>query len=192
MVIKDLMKKTPKVRPEELITYILANFNNEHLTETKLNKLLYFCDFDYYEKYQSPITTSIYVRNNYGPTVKDLKDILDRMIEKGLIKEVKETNYFGSPQTRYSIISDKIKFSFTEEEIQVIKDVNEKYRELKPTELSSISHFDPPFLSTRLGGTINYKHVLFRDDSVVSDEERESWKDFLNKEEKGKLVALAE
>lgn len=185
------MKKAQKTRPEELIIYILANFNNEHLTETKLNKLLYFCDFDYYEKYRAPITSATYTRNNYGPTVRGLKKILEKMIHKEMIKEVKETNYFGSPQTRYSIISDKINFSFTEDEVQVIKDVNEKYRELKPTELSSISHFDAPFLSTRPGGVIDYKHVLFRDDSVVSDEEKESWKDFLNKEEREKLIALA-
>ena len=35
--------------------------------QTVLYKILYFCDFDYYEKYEEQLTGARYQRNHYGP-----------------------------------------------------------------------------------------------------------------------------
>src|SRR3989344_1315165 len=180
---KNIKKTTQK--PEDLILYIFANYNNENLTETKLNKLLYFCDFRHYEKEKNPITDGIYINNNYGPTLKNLKPILSKMIRNKKIKPIIETNYYGSPQTRYSVVTDKLEFVFEEEVVHTIKEINGKYRELKPTELSSISHFDAPYLISQPGEHIDYKNILFRDDEfAVSDKEKSEWENFLSADRK--------
>ena len=44
------MRRASKKRLKNLILYILQKYNNNKLTETKLQKLLYFCDFGYYQE----------------------------------------------------------------------------------------------------------------------------------------------
>ena len=179
-------------RLEELILYILANYNNRQLTETKLHKLLYYCDFNHYEKTRKAITEGTYMNNNFGPTLRELGIILNGMESKGMIKKIQEKNIFGSPQTRYSIISDELVFDFNAETMEIIKQVNEDFRNLKPIQISAMSHFDSPFLLSESGQDLKYEDVLHRDDEfVVPEEEREGWKGFLSKEEIEKLVRLS-
>lgn len=180
-------KRLPNL--ESLLLFVLANYNNENLTETKLHKILYYCDFDSYETNNQPITEATYKNNLYGPTVNELGVVLNKLERGGKIKKVTEENYYGSTQTRYIVTAEKLKFNFEEEPLDIIKDVNERFKSLKPTELSAIAHLDSPSLITEIGKNINYKSVLFRDDDYhISDKERESWKDFLTIKEKSKLL----
>lgn len=185
------IKKLKKV--EELILYILTHYNNDKLTQTKLHKILYYCDFDHYEKFKKPITEGTYMNNNYGPTLDELKLVLDSLERGGKVKRVLETNQFGEKQTRYLVTSDELVFNFEEPTLGIIKDVNERYKELKPTELSALSHFDAPYLISDYGEKLSYKNVLFRDDQFeVSDDERKAWQGFLTKDEKSKLLKLVQ
>jgi transcriptional regulator with XRE-family HTH domain len=62
----------PQVNPEklrEVLLYVLEKVGAKpNVGETVLYKLLYFIDFDYYEKYGQSITGLSYVRNHFGPT----------------------------------------------------------------------------------------------------------------------------
>lgn len=58
---------------EQLIHYLASKVDVESgIYQTKLNKLLYFCDFDNYEKAECSITSSSYMKNHHGPTCKQL------------------------------------------------------------------------------------------------------------------------
>ena len=50
-----------------------------HIGKTKLNKFLYFMDFDHYEKYGESITGDTYINNDLGPVPSHVDDILDEM-----------------------------------------------------------------------------------------------------------------
>ena len=182
-----------KGRVEDLILYILANYNNERLTPTKLNKLLYFCDFDSYATHKKSITDGVYINNNYGPTLADMPKILKKMIVSGKINEIKEQNFYGQPQTRFVVSSNNLTFNFDDDSLQVIKDVNERYRELKSSELGVISHFDPPYLVSKKGKPIEYKNVIFRDEEFeINESERTEWNNLLSLSEKKNLLRVAQ
>lgn len=57
--------------------------------ETVLHKLLYFIDFDYYEKYEENLMGLTYIKNYYGPTSVEFSAVVKDMQEKGEVEAVK-------------------------------------------------------------------------------------------------------
>ena len=58
--------------------------------ETVLYKLLYFIDFNYYEKYEEQLIGATYIKNHHGPTPIEFQAIVNEMIEKKEIEVGKE------------------------------------------------------------------------------------------------------
>lgn len=155
-----------KKKLKDLILYVIQHYNNQKLTETKLQKILYFCDFNYYSEVGRSITGSSYRKNRFGPTIMNLPEILDELKKEGLINILKGSNYYGSPQTIFSLANSDIdtSSSFSESEKLVIQGVNESYKNLNPSEISKLSHADFPFVATRaVGSVINYELVYYRE-----------------------------
>ena len=48
---------------------------------TVLYKLLYFIDFDYYEKFEDQLVGATYIKNHFGPTPVEFKKIVDSLQE---------------------------------------------------------------------------------------------------------------
>lgn len=159
------MKKLDKAKLQNLILYILQRYNNQHLTETKLQKLLYFCDFAHFEENGESITGFDYIKNNFGPTIVDLPKILKEMEKRGMIKVISGKNYYGFPKKNFSMLASDInpEKNFSKEELYTINEVNEAYEKLTPSEISRLSHTDMPFLATEDFGQIKYKAVAYRE-----------------------------
>lgn len=163
-----------KAKLKNLIKFIFQNYNNSNLTETKLQKLLYFCDFGAYQRFNESITNSEYRKNKYGPTLMDLPNILNEMENEGAIKVLKGQNYYGTPQTTFSLLQGdpNLENNFSESELLIIREINEAYRDLTPREISSISHADFPYLATEnMGETIKYEYSWLRDEPIETTEE---------------------
>ena len=103
---------------KELLIYIVKNFNdNETLTETKLWKLLYFCDADFFEKNKKTITGVDYYKNIYGatPDKKIIDKVLPRIKEYVKIEKIKKpdgktiTLYKPNKDYDYKFLSAKIR-----------------------------------------------------------------------------------
>ena len=174
-----------KAKLKKLILYILQDYNNTYLTPTKLQKLLYFCDFDNFYVNESPITGFAYTKNYYGPTILDLDTVLAEMEKEGTIRTVPGTNYYGSPQTNFSVTttSENLEEEFGPEELLTIKEVNEKYKQLTPSEIKQLSHLDFPYLATKgKGDTIDYELVKYRDEDEEEEVDEETAKLFASKE----------
>src|SRR2546426_12712220 len=73
----------------QVILYFLEHINNVHLGRTKLMKLLYFVDFDHYEKHGQSVTGAIYRKLPHGPYPNDAEKLIKRMKEGGLVREIK-------------------------------------------------------------------------------------------------------
>jgi len=67
----------------EVLLYILNKIGSKpNIGETVIYKLLYFIDFDFYEKYEEQLIGATYLKNNYGPTPIEFIEIANKMIEK--------------------------------------------------------------------------------------------------------------
>ena len=75
---------------KEVLLYILNKVGSKpNIGETVIYKLLYFIDFDFYEKYEEQLIGASYIKNKYGPTPVEFKKIVDRMKKDEEIEKVK-------------------------------------------------------------------------------------------------------
>lgn len=129
--------------------------------QTVLYKILYFCDFDYYEKYEEQLIGATYIKNHFGPTPREFSTIVKEMIDEGKIEEV-TTKYFNKDQKKYIPVINPDMSVFNGRELQHIEDEIARLGHKTATELSDFSHKDVPWISTELGKNIPYESVFYR------------------------------
>lgn len=147
---------------KEILLYILNKVGSKpNIGETVIYKLLYFIDFDFYEKYEEQLVGATYKKNQYGPTPIEFAKIVEQMVKKGEIEKVK-SDYFSYPQTKYL---PRIKPDLTKlkaNEIEVIDNVLNRLSEMNASQISDYSHNDVPWMTTAEGDAIEYESVFYR------------------------------
>jgi hypothetical protein len=58
---------------QQVILFFLERINNVHLGRTKLMKLLYYVDFDHYERHGRTVTGAAYRKLPHGPVPQEAK-----------------------------------------------------------------------------------------------------------------------
>ena len=92
--IRIIMPRANVKKFKEVLLYILGKIGAKpNIGETALYKLLYFIDFDFYEKFEKQLTGARYIKNHYGPTPVEFKKIVEEMEKKGEIEKVR-SKYF--------------------------------------------------------------------------------------------------
>lgn len=146
----------------EVLLYVLNKVGSKpNIGETVLYKLLYFIDFNFYEKYEEQLVGATYLKNHHGPTPVEFKKIVDKMIKDGEAEKVK-SEYFSYPQTKY-LPHRKPDLSIIQaHELEAIEDVLNKLSDMNATQISDYSHGDVPWLTTAEGKSIEYESVFYR------------------------------
>lgn len=147
---------------KEVLLYILNKVGSKpNVGETVLYKLLYFADFDYYEKFEEQLIGATYQKNHYGPTPMEFEKIVRDMEAKGEIIRV-QSDYFSFPQTKYLPLRKPDLTKLKASEIEVIDSVLNRLSDMNATQISDYSHKDVPWLTTEDGGVIEYESVFYR------------------------------
>ncbi len=150
---------------KEVLLYILSKVGGKsNVGETVLYKLLYFIDFDFYEKFEEQLIGATYIKNHYGPTPVEFKVVIDEMIKNGEIIKVKD-KYFNYPQTKYLPVREpdltKLKDA---RELGHIDEVLARLSGKNAAELSDYSHGDIPWKTAKDGQPLSYESVFYRDE----------------------------
>jgi len=149
---------------KEVLLYVLEKVGaRPNIGETAIYKLLYFIDFDYYEKFEEQLTGARYIKNHFGPTPVEFKKITDQMIESGEVEKVK-SKYFQHEQKKYLPRRPADLKVLSAQEIQHIDEVLARLAWKNATELSNYSHSDTPWKVHQAGEEISYETVFYRDD----------------------------
>ncbi len=147
---------------KEVLLYILDKVGSKpNIGETVIYKLLYFIDFDYYEKYEEQLIGAQYQKNRYGPTPVEFVKIVARMIDDKEIEKIK-SKYFDFPQTKYLPLRKPNLSKLSATELDTIEDVLKRLSEMNATQISDYSHNDVPWRTTNDGEIIEYESVFYR------------------------------
>jgi transcriptional regulator with XRE-family HTH domain len=147
---------------KEVLLYILGKVGSKpNIGETVLYKLLYFIDFNYYEKYEEQLIGATYFKNQHGPTPIEFKKIAEKMIKDKEIVRVKST-YFTFPQRKYLPLRKPNLAKLKANEIDLIDDVLCKLSDMNTSQISEYSHNDVPWLTTENEKKIEYESVFYR------------------------------
>ncbi|MBM3209628.1 DUF4065 domain-containing protein [Candidatus Shapirobacteria bacterium] len=163
---EDIRVSVPQKNLEkfkEVLLYVLSKVGGKpNVGETVLYKLLYFIDFDYYEKYEEQLIGATYIKNHYGPTPAEFKDIVEEMIKRGEIVRV-TGKYFNYPQQKYLPVRNpdltKLKDA---RELQHIDEVLARLGDKNGKELTDYSHEDVPWVIAQNNKPLDYEAVFYR------------------------------
>lgn len=147
---------------KEVLIYILGKVGAKpNVGETVLYKLLYFIDFNYYEKYEEQLIGATYIKNHHGPTPIEFQVIVNEMIENKEIEVVK-SKYFQLLQKKYLPHREPDLSVFNANEIKLIDDVLQKLSGMNASTISEYSHEDVPWIVTPERHKIDYESVFYR------------------------------
>ncbi len=148
---------------KNVLLYILERCAGKpNMGETVLNKLLYFCDFNFYELYEEHLTGARYKKLQFGPVPQKLDTIINQMIDSNQLKRIK-TAYHGLKQTRYVPLEKADLTQLSAAEKTVIDNVIQQMSDWNATKISDYSHKDMPWLATKDGDYISYNLAFYRE-----------------------------
>jgi len=147
---------------KEILLYILNKVGAKpNIGETVIYKLLFYIDFDYYEKYEEQLIGATYIKNHHGPTPKEFAVIVEKMEKDGELVRVKN-KYFNYPQTKYLPLREPDLTVLNGQEKEMIDEVLNKLSDMNASQISKFSHNDVPWLTTEDGKVIPYEAVFYR------------------------------
>lgn len=148
---------------KNVLLYILEKCAGKpNVGETVLYKLLYFTDFNHYEKHEKFLTGARYRKLPYGPVPFHLDRIFEKMIEEGTLQKIK-TEYYNYPQTRYLPLDKADLEELNGAEKETIDKVVEQYSDWSASAISDYSHKDIPWKATSEGEIIDYELAFYRE-----------------------------
>ena len=149
---------------KQVLLYVLGKVGGKpNVGETVLHKLLYFIDFDYYEKFEENLMGATYIKNHHGPTSVELGTIVKDMQTKGELEAVK-SKYFKYDQRKYLPLKRPNLSLFSAREIEHIDDVLARFSDKNAKEIENYSHEDIAWKSAQEGKPLSYESVFYRDE----------------------------
>ncbi|OGI80204.1 MAG: hypothetical protein A2544_00270 [Candidatus Zambryskibacteria bacterium RIFOXYD2_FULL_43_10] len=149
---------------KQALSYVLSKVGGKpNIGQTVLYKLLYFIDFDYYEKFEEQLIGARYIKNTHGPTPVAFTEIINDLEEEGKIETIK-SKFYKYEQTKYLINPTKpLELSeLSGQEIAHIDWEINRLSDFTASQISALSHKDTPWLVAKERGILNYEHVFYR------------------------------
>lgn len=147
---------------KEVLLYLLQKVGAKpNVGETVLYKLLYFIDFDYYEKFEEQLMGLQYKKNHHGPTPLGFAEIVERMEKHEELMCVK-SKYFQYDQKKYMPLREPDLTTLSAREMKHIDEVIARLGEKNATEIREYSHEDIPWIIAEEGKPLEYEAVFYR------------------------------
>ena len=125
---------------ENMILYLVKRLDG--VLKTKLNKLLWYCDFLNFKETSLSISGSQYLRLQYGPVPNNYDFITDMMRDEGLLDkmEVIFNARAGVVGEEFTALVEPDESMFSEKEIQVMNCVADTFRNYTSKRIMEKSH----------------------------------------------------
>ncbi len=180
---KTSKNRENKEKLKEIIWFISRNYNSR-LFETKLWKLLFFSEADYYQKYGRPISGVPYIKNTHGPTPSHpaSKKVLEGLSRNGYLAKNSDGTFVATKDLEIKHL--------TSQEMDSIRSTCEKYFQLSTTDICLLAHKDPVYLAAEKNGLVDFSFVRYREDEEVDMKDETFEKIDFGEEVNRKLLSL--
>ncbi len=128
-----------KRKLRELILFVAAESAEDATGDIYLNKVLFFSDAIALQRLGRPITGARYQRLPLGPAMRALLPVREEMIRDGDVAVVMMGKQRVTVARRAPDLS-----VFSEDEIKLVREVMDEYRDSRADAISDLSHFRSP------------------------------------------------
>lgn len=155
---------------KELLLYVAQRcVSDRHFGKTKLNKILYFVDFEAYGRLGRSVTGAEYQRRPYGPVPREILGARQDLVLAGAA-HVETAHRFGYAQGRLVAEQSADTSVFTADELELIEEVIDSLWHLTGAAVSEMSHQELGWQLAEDGDTIPY-HTVFLDHGPLTDDD---------------------
>lgn len=156
------MAKINEKKYRNAIVFFAKKIQNGTLGKLKLMKLLYYLDFDHFEKYGESVTRDEYLRFENGPVPRMAEKIIKQMSGKEIKITRRKTREGMNDQMHIEAITDFDLNVFTKEELVMLEEVATKWDRFTGTEMKTATHGEAPWISTKPNEVIDYNLAYYR------------------------------
>jgi transcriptional regulator with XRE-family HTH domain len=162
----DVRISIPELQVEkfkQILLYVLERCAGKpNIGETVLNKLMYFIEFNYYERYEEHMIGATFKKLQFGPVPQKMDLILAKMEKDQMIQMIK-TDYHGFTQKRFIPLAKPELKHISAAEKDTIDQVINQLSDFSAKAISDYSHKDIPWKATKDGDEINYELAFYRE-----------------------------
>jgi len=156
------MVKINEKKYKNAILFFAKKIQNGTLGKLKLMKLLYYLDFDFFEKYGESITRDEYLRFENGPVPRMAEKMLKEMNGKDIKITHRKTKTGLNDQQHIEAINNFDLNVFTKEELLMLEEVASKWEKFTGSEIKMATHGEAPWISTKPDEVIDYNLSYYR------------------------------
>ena len=169
MILLNHMPKINAKKYQGVILYLAQKLGGEIKGKKKLAKLLYFVDFDFFEKYQKSITGDVYKALPMGPYPVSMEKVVTDMAKGGKIMVTVEKERADYNPTEIYRAQEKPEAIFSKDEQKILDRVILKYGHLSGKQLEDLTHAEAPYIGTAPNQEIVYELAFYRGNFLDAD-----------------------
>lgn len=164
----------PYIKPDlaklqDVVHYIVSRCSPEQLGDVTLHKVLYFADMLHFVDKGVPLTGVDYLKQQFGPTARNLSWAIEKMVENGRIR-VDRRLFYGFEKKDYIAIEKPEPNRLGNDEQALLNDVIEFVVGRTAKEISELSH-DVAWQAASMGERIPYAAAFGLQAGEISPEE---------------------
>lgn len=154
----------------ELLLYLAERSADDPLYgATKLNKLLFYCDFLAYGQLGRSLTGARYQKLPHGPAPRQLVPVQRELEQEGAVL-VQERQFFNQIQKRPIALRAADLTLFSGEEIALVDMLLQVLHRYNASEVSALSHLESGWQLADDGEDIPYETVFLAAPTVTADD----------------------
>lgn len=156
------MAKINEKKYKNAVLFFAKKVQNGTLGKLKMMKLLYFLDFDFFEKYGKSVTGDSYLRFEHGPVPQHAEKILKAMDGEDIKITKRKVADGYNEQQHIEPLKDFDMNVFSKEELIMLEEVADKWEKFTGSEMKMASHGEAPWIATEPNGVIDYNLAYYR------------------------------
>jgi uncharacterized phage-associated protein len=145
-IIKNNLKYSLNLEKyKQVILYLVEKLDGKLEGKKKFMKLLYYVEFDFFEKYGEPFTSETFEKYPMGPFAANFKVVLEDLEKSGDIKVAKEKKVHHHKETEIFMLNKTQAYNFEPEEKNMIDRVIRLYGQKTGKYLEELTHSEAPW-----------------------------------------------
>lgn len=154
--------KIHQAKYRNAILFFAHRIQNGTLGKLKLMKLLYYLDFDFFEKNGRSVTGDEYLRFENGPVPRMAEKILKQMEGRDIKISKRKIADGYRDQLHVEALTAFDVGVFEKEEILLLEELASKWERFSGAEMKNATHGEAPWIATAPNEVIDYNLVLYR------------------------------
>jgi len=160
-----------------LLLYLLQQTaGNMNITEKEIPKLMYFCDFNYFEIYEEQLSGSSYFKMNNNLRIENFRQVISALIKNKNLIRIEIQKDQKKEKKLLAVSSPNLK-CLNAAELEIIQQVIVSFQGWSAQKISDYLLDDIPLKVTEVGELIRYNLVFYRRDfhsvRTYSDDEED-------------------